>query len=160
PATLTAGTFFLKDAGGNLLSANVSYDPTTYTAALTTRSFLLTSTTYTATVVGGASGTVVKDANGRALAASYTWSFTTAAQAAIYPNIFRSTAAPQTASAGGSGGSLEVGVKFTSDVSGVITGIRFYKGSLNTGTHVGHLWTASGQLLNSATFTNETASGW
>src|SRR5262249_1458520 len=31
---------------------------------------------------------------------------------------------------------------------------------LNTGTHIGHLWTASGTLLASATFTNETASGW
>ncbi|WP_037973160.1 DUF4082 domain-containing protein, partial [Streptosporangium amethystogenes] len=38
--------------------------------------------------------------------------------------------------------------------------IRFYKGPQNTGTHVGSLWTSSGQLLASATFTNETASGW
>ena len=33
--------------------------------------------------------------------------------------------------------STEVGVKFRSDVAGTITGIRFYKGSTNTGTHVG-----------------------
>ena len=39
-------------------------------------------------------------------------------------------------------------------------GIRFYKAVANTGTHVGSLWTASGQLLASATFTGETASGW
>ena len=39
-------------------------------------------------------------------------------------------------------------------------GIRFYKAAANTGTHIGNLWTASGQLLASATFTNETASGW
>ena len=55
---------------------------------------------------------------------------------------------------------MEVGVKFTSAKSGQITGIRFYKGSDNTGTHVGNLWSASGTLLASATFTNETASGW
>jgi hypothetical protein len=54
----------------------------------------------------------------------------------------------------------ELGVKFTSDVAGTITGIRFYKGSLNTGTHVGHLWTITGTLLATVTFTNETASGW
>jgi hypothetical protein len=42
----------------------------------------------------------------------------------------------------------------------VITGIRFYKGPQNTGTHIGDLWSASGTLLASATFTNETASGW
>jgi hypothetical protein len=51
-------------------------------------------------------------------------------------------------------------VKFKSDVNGSITGIRFYKGTGNTGTHVGSLWTASGTLLASATFTSETASGW
>lgn len=54
----------------------------------------------------------------------------------------------------------ELGVKFTSDVSGVVTGVRFYKGAGNTGTHVGHLWTSTGTLLATATFTNETASGW
>ena len=42
----------------------------------------------------------------------------------------------------------------------MITGIRFYKGSANTGTHVGDLWSSSGTLLATATFTNETASGW
>jgi hypothetical protein len=54
----------------------------------------------------------------------------------------------------------EVGVKFRSDTDGYITGVLFYKGSANTGTHVGNLWTASGTLLATATFTNETASGW
>jgi hypothetical protein len=55
---------------------------------------------------------------------------------------------------------VELGVKFRSDVSGSIAGIRFYKASTNTGTHVAHLWTSSGTLLASATFTAETASGW
>jgi hypothetical protein len=45
-------------------------------------------------------------------------------------------------------------------VSGTITGLKFYKGSTNTGTHVADFWTSSGQLLASATFTNETGSGW
>ncbi|GAB3970766.1 hypothetical protein GCM10029978_044720 [Actinoallomurus acanthiterrae] len=56
--------------------------------------------------------------------------------------------------------SVEVGVKFTATTSGQITGIRFYKGAANTGTHVGHLWSSTGTLLAEATFTNETASGW
>jgi hypothetical protein len=55
---------------------------------------------------------------------------------------------------------VELGVKFKSDVDGKITGIRFYKDATNTGTHIGSLWTASGTELASATFTNETASGW
>ena len=45
-------------------------------------------------------------------------------------------------------------------MNGYITGIRFYKGSGNTGTHVGHLWTSTGTLLATATFSNEIASGW
>ena len=55
---------------------------------------------------------------------------------------------------------VELGVKFRSDVNGNITGIRFYKASTNTGTHVANLWTSSGTLLTTATFTGETASGW
>ncbi len=61
---------------------------------------------------------------------------------------------------GGDTGAMESGVKFTSDVSGMITGIRFYKATTNTGTHVGNLWTSTGTLLATATFTNETGSGW
>jgi hypothetical protein len=57
-------------------------------------------------------------------------------------------------------GSVELGVKFRSDVAGSITGIRFYKGPNNTGTHVGALWTRAGTQLATVTFANETASGW
>jgi hypothetical protein len=55
---------------------------------------------------------------------------------------------------------VELGVKLRSTVDGLITGVRFYKSPQNTGTHVGRLWSSSGQLLAQATFTNETASGW
>ena len=55
---------------------------------------------------------------------------------------------------------VEVGVKFRSDQPGYITGLRFYKTAANTGTHVGHLWTAGGTQLAEATFTGESASGW
>ncbi|MEU7458716.1 DUF4082 domain-containing protein [Streptosporangium roseum] len=55
---------------------------------------------------------------------------------------------------------VTLGVKFQATRTGAIEGIRFYKGPQNTGTHVGSLWTASGQLITSATFTDETATGW
>ena len=55
---------------------------------------------------------------------------------------------------------VEVGTKFSADVDGQITGFKFYKGTANTGLHTGHLWTSGGGLLATATFTNETASGW
>ena len=57
-------------------------------------------------------------------------------------------------------GSVELGLKFQSDVPGSLTGIRFYKGSGNTGTHIGNLWTSTGTKLATVTFTGETASGW
>jgi Domain of unknown function (DUF4082)/Bacterial Ig domain/Carboxypeptidase regulatory-like domain len=60
----------------------------------------------------------------------------------------------------GDSAAVELGVRFTVDSSADLTGIRFYKASTNTGTHVGHLWTSSGQLLATATFPGETASGW
>ena len=55
---------------------------------------------------------------------------------------------------------VELGVKFRSDVDGFVTGVRFYKGADNTGTHVGNLWTTTGTLLATATFASETPSGW
>jgi hypothetical protein len=56
--------------------------------------------------------------------------------------------------------SVELGFKFQSSSAGNITGIRFYKGASNTGTHVANLWSSTGTLLATANFTNETASGW
>jgi hypothetical protein len=55
---------------------------------------------------------------------------------------------------------VELGMKFTADEAGTITAIKFYKGPQNTGAHEGHLWSADGTLLATATFSNETASGW
>jgi hypothetical protein len=56
--------------------------------------------------------------------------------------------------------SVQLGVKFQTSVAGTVTGIRFYKGVNNLSPHVGTLWSATGSLLATATFTNETASGW
>ena len=61
---------------------------------------------------------------------------------------------------GGPDSAVELGVKFRSDVDGTIAGIRFYKAAANTGTHIGNLWTSNGALLATATFSNETVSGW
>jgi N,N-dimethylformamidase beta subunit-like, C-terminal/Domain of unknown function (DUF4082)/Fibronectin type III domain len=60
----------------------------------------------------------------------------------------------------GDPGSVVLGVKFTADVAGSVTGVRFYKAATNTGTHVGALWSATGQLLAQGTFSGESASGW
>lgn len=74
-------------------------------------------------------------------------------------SIWTSTSVPTTPDAGPDS-AVEVGVKFSSNVAGTVQAIRFYKGTGNTGTHVGNLWDGSGNNLGSATFSGETASGW
>jgi hypothetical protein len=74
-------------------------------------------------------------------------------------SIWAPTAAPDTAAVP-SAQSAELGLTFMSAVPGYITGVRFYKSSENLGIHVGNLWTASGILLASVTFTHESAVGW
>jgi hypothetical protein len=73
--------------------------------------------------------------------------------------IWSSSAVPTVVDSG-AGAGVELGVKFTSSSSGTITGVRFYKSTANTGTHVGNLWSGAGTLLATATFSNETSSGW
>jgi hypothetical protein len=77
----------------------------------------------------------------------------------ILSSLWKTTAVPGTLTDPDTA-AAELGVKFKSDSAGYITGIRFYKSSANTGTHIGSLWSSTGKLLAQATFTNETASGW
>jgi len=62
----------------------------------------------------------------------------------------------------GGGLTWEQGIEFSSAVSGQITHVRFYKAAAEpSGGHVGRIWNAAtGDLLASAAFVNETASGW
>lgn len=160
-ATLTTTTFALSVQGGATVSAAVTYDAATRTATLSPSAALAPDTTYTATIKGGAGG--VEDVAGNALASDYVWSFTTAPDGAgpcTTPcSLWDATATP-TLLADPDTSAVELGVKFRSDVDGDITGIRFYKSTTNTGTHVGSLWSSTGTLLAQATFTNESASGW
>src|SRR5450432_3106639 len=54
----------------------------------------------------------------------------------------------------------EVGLRFRASSPGNITGLRFYKTTGNTGTHIGELYSNTGTRLAQATFTGETATGW
>jgi len=131
------------------LKATDTASPYTFTLSTTTLAngaHTLATKAYDAAGNVGQSATVTVTVNNAA---------TTTTTYSFWP----ATAAPTIKDAGADK-SLELGVKFKSDVNGYITGIRFYKSSKNTGTHTGSLWTSSGQLLATATFTNETASGW
>ncbi len=72
------------------------------------------------------------------------------------PSVFTSQDAPT----GSSSGMYELGMKFTSDNATQVSRLRFYKAASSSGSHVGHLWSATGTLLATAPFTAETASGW
>src|SRR6185295_547753 len=127
-------------------------------ATLTPLGQLANGTTYSVTLKGGASG--IKDPAGNALANDYTWSFTTVAGGGggTTYTVFATTATPQEPT-NNDGQGIALGMKFRATQGGVITGVRYYKGTGTTGTHTGHLWSATGTLLGTTTFTGETASG-
>jgi hypothetical protein len=54
----------------------------------------------------------------------------------------------------------EIGMKFEVTGGGNVAALRFWKATGDAGPHVGRLWSATGTLLSSVTFTNETGSGW
>jgi hypothetical protein len=148
----TAGVS-VKDSGGAAVGGSTAYDSSTRTVTFTPSSALTASSSYSVTVSGA------KDAAGNVMTAD-TWSFTTAAAAPSGSfSLWSSTDKPTTA-ADPDTSAVEVGVKFRADVAGKVTGIRFYKGTGNTGTHVGHLWSSTGQQLGTVTFSGESASGW
>jgi hypothetical protein len=110
--------------------------------------------------VGTSNFTVqVTDSSSPAQTAMRALSITIVASSGCPCTIWPGTAVPAVQDVGPDS-AVELGVSFRSDVNGYITGIRFYKSAANTGTHVGNLWSSSGVLLASATFTGESASGW
>lgn len=149
PSTVS---FTLKDSSGTAVSGTTSMDNTGTVATFTPAGSLAPDTTYTATVAGA------QTSSGATMSSPYSWSFTTAGSQCPC-SLWSPTATPSVASAGDTS-SVNLGVEFTPSTSGWITGIRFYKGSANTGTHIGALWTTSGSLLGQVTFSSESASGW
>jgi hypothetical protein len=159
--TITSSTFQLLDPNSVPVSGAVTYNASTQTATLQPSAALAASTAYAASVIGGASG--VKDSSENPMASNISWSFTTAVAPPPPPvcpcSLWSLSTVPGTVD-GGDGTAGEYGILFRSDVAGTITGIRFYKAAGNTGTHVGNLWSSTGQLLSSANFVNESSSGW
>jgi hypothetical protein len=101
------------------------------------------------------------DLAGNAMTSPVTWSFRTAkaVSTACPCTLFSDDSAPVVAS-DSDDRSVEVGVKFNPDAAGKVSGLRFYKGPGNDGTHVGTLWSLSGTELAKVTFTGESAAGW
>jgi methionine-rich copper-binding protein CopC len=152
---VTSGSpvFTLTDLSGNSIQGTSSLNSAGTTLTFTPASPLNAATTYVASISGAV------NSYGIGMPSPYTWTFTTSGVSACPCSLFESDAVPATITANDKN-SVNVGIKFTSAVAGTITGIRFYKGPNNTGTHVGSLWSSTGTLLAQVTFTNETASGW
>ena len=153
PASVSGSTVELRNSANTLIAATVAYNNTTKTITLTPTSVLNSGTVYTMTIKGGASG--VKDAAGNALAANYTWSFTTVS--ASY-TVFQPATVP--AGSENDGTALTLGMKFRSTQAGYITAIRYYKPAGATGSRTGNLWSSTGTKLAEILFTGETSSGW
>ena len=149
-STINTNTITLRDSSNHPVAATVLYNASSFTAVLTPINPLAPLANYTAIVMGG-----VTDVAGNPRTNDCIWSFTTDNIFSIWPD----TTAPVGVSASDTN-AVEVGMKFISDVAGTITGIRFYKATDNTGTHIGNLWTGNGALLATVTFTKETAWGW
>jgi hypothetical protein len=145
-------TFSLVDSGDTPVDGTLTNDGPKKRFTFTPDDVLELSETYTASVSGATldGGTITQPTE-------QTWSFTTEAVASPV-NIFGTTV-PGTIDATDSQ-PFEGGVKFRSTVGGNAVGVRFYKGPLDTGTHVGRLYTVLGVLLAEVAFTGESASGW
>ncbi len=108
----------------------------------------------------------MKATDGIALASAVAWSFTTTSSACPC-QLFATSASPASSNNPTQDGrpapgpwSYEFGVKIQVDQAVQLTAIRFWKSSLETGTHKGTVWTSGGTKLGEVTFAGESASGW
>ena len=150
------------DSGGVVAGVEVSTDngSTWHPASLTTPDGATVSWTY-AWAAHGSPSTTIKTRAVDDSANLETPKTGTSVKVSCPCSIWGNAITPATANKdSGDGHAVTLGVKFTTELAGTITGIRFYKAATNTGTHVGSLWSANGTLLASATFSSETASGW
>jgi PKD repeat protein len=146
---------FTNNSTGTIASYAWSFgDGTTSTAASPSKTYN-SAGTYTVTLkVTGNSSSLSSSASKTIVVTAPSSSTSTTAQ-----SLWSSTATPANLSAQDTEPAT-LAVKFKANKAGYISGIKFYKGPSNSGTHIGALWSSAGKLLASATFTNETTSGW
>ncbi|WP_141783292.1 DUF4082 domain-containing protein [Ornithinicoccus hortensis] len=143
----------LRDSGETVVPGSLSYDGETATATLIPSAPLDSATEYSVSVKAS-------DLGGNAMAEPYAWTFRTVTTDGGSPVTLWDSGARPAVEAESDGAAVELGVRVRVSRPGEIRGLRFYKGPGNDGPHVGHFWTATGDLLGSVTFLNETRSGW
>jgi hypothetical protein len=149
PSTVS---FTVKDSGGTTVPGAVTFNTGNTVATFTPSSALGYSTTYSATVSGA------QNSNGTSMGSPFTWNFTTAGPQC--PCSIWQNGTPTGATDDPDTSAVNLGLQFRANSSGYVTGVRFYKQVDNTGSHIGSLWSSTGTLLASGTFSGESASGW
>ena len=150
-AALAPGATLSLTAASGAVTGTTSLSADGLTLTFTPSAALAVGTSYTATAANLVS-------TQGATSAPVSWSFTTASANGCPCTLFGSST-PQTSSANDSSG-VELGVSFVPTQSGVVSGVRFYQGAGNGGTHTGTLWSSTGTALRTVTFSGETGSGW
>ncbi|MBY5440139.1 DUF4082 domain-containing protein, partial [Rhizobium leguminosarum] len=153
---LPTTTFTDVDSGETLAYSATAADgtalPSWLSFSASTRTFSGTPTT------SGTYGVKVTATDLGGLAANESFNIAVSTAPTTY-SLFSASSTPTLTNLN-DGQQLELGVKFTSNVAGDVTGIRFYRGANDNGQNVVDLWTATGTKLGTATFTTTTASGW
>lgn len=157
PVVAGSATLQLRDSLGALVAGSTQYDATARRITFTPTQPLSAAVTYRATVRG-------TDSVGQQVSAGGEWSFTSAKPAAapgVCPcGVYDDADQPATLQDSDSA-TVTVGLRFAPLRDGQVTGVQFYKGPDNSGTHVGSLWRVSdGALLAQGTFSGETTAGW
>ena len=156
--TFTASQFLANDTdpNGDPLTITGVSTPSGGTVAFNSQNNTVTFTPTAGYTGPGSFNYSISDGRGGASSASVSLTVTPPGTAV---SLFTPTDTPAVLSDSDTS-PVTLGVKFTSSTSGFITGLEYYKGVNDTGTHVGSLWSSTGTQLASVTFTNETNSGW
>ncbi|NVM94382.1 DUF4082 domain-containing protein [Arthrobacter wenxiniae] len=146
----------VKTAAGATVAGSTGYDATTRTATFTPAAALATATSYSVTLAATAT-------TGESLTAGNSWTFKTVLPDTTVGNcpcsLYQDSSTPTVLSIA-DGTPLSLGVRFSPATNGTISGVKFYKGPGNVGTHTGSLYKTDGTQLATVTFTNESTTGW
>jgi hypothetical protein len=156
-ATVTAQNFTVTPDGGAPVAGIVSYDAAARKAILAPLASLAPNTHYTVALSTG-----IRTTTGAPLPVTVTWGFTTA----NCPCNLLTTQTPQWSGPvqdfrpGPGPFSYELGQKIQVTATSQLIALRYWKDATETGSHVGRVWNSAGTQIASATFQNESASGW
>jgi hypothetical protein len=150
-APLAPGWDMKLSRSGTAIAGNAALSTDGQKITFTPSAALPSNTDVTVTVTG------LLSTDGATMA-TQTWTFKTEAGSTVLTSLF-GVETPSNPSMNDTD-AVELGTAFTPSDNGDVTAIKFYKGSGNTGTHTGSIWSSTGTRLATVTFANETATGW